>query len=133
MTLIRLIESALFLGRGLPKATGDFLAWRFETLALRNVLRPLYAFGIVALALIVSEDSSSNEVDALAEFIEQAEAAVRDPAGVCTHEMFPGSFLSDATEFNGGEKEWRRLAAQLRMKFPHAPRMVALMERIEAK
>lgn len=130
-TLIQLIESTLFLNRGLPGAVGSFLTWRFPRLRADDEERPFFAFGLVALALLVRRDSlAALEIDTLVAFVEQAEAAVRDPMGVCTPDMFEGSFLA-GTHFDLRHAAWRSLARRLRSHLPQSERVVALARRIE--
>jgi len=132
LTLVRLINSALVLGGGLPEAAGSFLNYRFQSLTDSSVDRPFYAFGLVALALLVgTEKDSTDDIDELAAFVERIEAHVRDPEGVTTPEIFHGSFLNDPHVDGSNHAEWRALAAHLRSKFPESTRLTALTRRME--
>jgi hypothetical protein len=131
-TLIQLIESALFLNRELPEAAGSFLTWRIPQLRSDDDERPFFAFGLVALALLLRQPSlAASDIDALVTFVEQAEADVRDPMGVCTPDMFQASFAA-GTHHNLRHAAWRALAARLRSRIPDSERVVALTRRIEA-
>lgn len=131
LALVRLINSSLILGRGLPGAAGSFLMWQFRSLPDHSENRPFYAFGLVALALLAGTNYSTSEVDELAEFVEQIESAIRDPAGVTTPEMFHGSFLNDPHIDVSSHTEWRTLATRLRSKHPESTRLTALTRRME--
>jgi hypothetical protein len=132
-TLIQLIESALILGRGLPEAAGSFLTWRIPLLRTDDDERPFFAFGLVALALSVGQDSlTAHDIDALVDYVDRTETAARDPMGVCTPDMFNGSFLA-GTCYDRRHAAWRALAAKLRSRVPDAQRLVASALRIEAK
>jgi hypothetical protein len=130
-TLIQLIESALFLNRGLPEAAANFLTWRLPQLRSDDEERPFFAFGLVALTLLLGQRwLAASQIEELVELVERTEAAVRDPMGVCTPDMFEGSFLA-ATYFNQRHAAWRALAARLRSAMPDSERVVTLARRIE--
>jgi hypothetical protein len=132
-TVIQLIESALFLSNGLPEATARFLTWRFPQMRSDDDERPFVAFGLVALAVLLGHASlAASDVDALADFVEEAEADIRDPMRVCTADMFRGSFLT-ATHFNLRHAAWLALAARLKSRRPDSKRLAELIRRIEAR
>jgi hypothetical protein len=120
------------LGAGLPEAAAGFLAWRLPALSIADAERPFFAFGLVAVALLAFRDAfAPPEVDRLIAFVEEEEAAVRDPTGACTPDMFGRSFLAE-TCFDQRHGAWRALAARVRSSFPNAVRLVGLARRIEA-
>src|SRR5262249_23084848 len=131
-TLIQLIDSMLFLNRGLPEAAGSFLTWRMRLLSLDDDTRPFFAFGLVALALLVERKLlSGSHIDTLITFVEQCEEVTADRLGVGVPEMLRGSFLG-RSYYNQRHGEWRALAARLRVALPGSERVVALARRIEA-
>lgn len=132
-TLIQLIESVLYLKRGLPEATASFLTWRIPSLAIDDEHRPFFVFGLISIAILLHRDAlSTDDLESFVAFVEESERAVRDPMGVCPPEMFPGSFLNE-TIFNMRHATWRRLAAQVRNCVPESERIAELTRRIESK
>jgi hypothetical protein len=130
-TLIQLIDSALYLGRGLPAAAASFLAWRAPLMPPDDTERPFFAFGLLALSLLVSPGAlSPPDVDALVAFVEHTEALVRQNEYADVPATSNGSFLS-LTSFDLRHSAWRALAAQLISRFSNADRLVALARRIE--
>jgi hypothetical protein len=133
ISLVRSIDCAIEVGGRLPEAAGSFLSWRFRMLAHDNRRRPFLALGMVALALLGLPDTFSTvEVDEMAIFVERVEAEYRDPAGVCTLDMFDGSFVNDSN-WDGDPAQWQSLAGKMRSKFPDSSRLVSLTRRIEAR
>ena len=109
-TLAPLIESALALGHDLPAAAARYITWHLPSLKASDDNRPFYAFGLLVLAVLGTPDAFSLEdVEALAAFVDRAEMQVRDSAGVCTPDMFNGSFL-ELTRYDGNHHVWRALA-----------------------
>ena len=56
----------------------------------------------------------------------------RDPVGVCTPEMFEGSFL-DLTGYNQQNDLWRSFASRVSVQHPRVKRLTDLTRRIEAR
>lgn len=130
-TLIQLIESALFLGNGLSDAAGCFLTWHLPRLSPDDEERPFFAFGLAAIGLLHRPRAfSPTDIEAAVAFVERAEWAVRDPMGVCTVDMFEGSFLS-VTCYDLRHAAWRALAGRLRLLFSNNDRVAAFARRIE--
>lgn len=131
-TLIQLIDSALFLNRGLPEAAGRFLTWRLPQLRSDDPERPFFAFGLVAIALLLNPRSPKpSDIDALISFVEGAEAEARDLMRVRPPNMIEDSFLA-GTFFDQRHSVWRALATRLRLRMSDSERVVGLARRIEA-
>ena len=92
--------------------------------------RPFFAFGLIAIALVCRRDVlQPADVDLLVDFVERAETAFRDPLGVCTPDMFEGTFLR-FTHYDQRHAAWRALARRLQADFADVPRVAALAKRI---
>jgi hypothetical protein len=128
-TLVPAIESALHLGLGLPEAAARFLTWRFPSLPGHDENRPFFAFGLIALMLLLRPRAlSASEIDEMVDFVERAEIEA------CESATMPGphqdSFM-DMTFYTLRHAEWQTLAARLRESVTGAPRVTALARRVE--
>ena len=129
-SLVTLIDSATTIASGLPEAAARFLTWRIPRL-VNDEERPLFAFGLVALAILYAPRLwSSAEVDEMTQFIERAEADVRDPMGVCTTDMLGDASLLDLTRFGQRHNVWQQLATRLLSADGVTRRLAALLRRI---
>lgn len=129
--LINLIDSAMFLQRGVPEAAARFLAWCVPIMHVGDDDRPLYAFGLVSLALLLRRDAfSETDMDTLVTFAESVDMAVRDPEGWYTPDELGGSPI-DGVGPTRSKDAWRSLAARLHAHVPDSTRVTAMTKRFE--
>jgi hypothetical protein len=131
-TLAQMIESALFLQRGVPEVTASFVIWRIETQSVHRGERPFFAFGLLALLLLSAPAMFVPQSEELAAFVEHFEAREGGQEGAGLTEVSRDSFL-ESTFHRQRHGVWRSLAARLSPLVPASSRAEALMRRIGAK
>lgn len=111
-TLAQVIESALELGPEVQEAAARFLTWRTPGMG-EDDERPFFAFGLLALAVLLRAGRlSDDDLAAAARWVLAEEAAERAALGAA---LPPNAeeWLLGLTFFNSRDTVWRRLAGRI--------------------